>query len=461
MEKEMPAFRRRLKNTPPVRLIVESFLLVILLGALLLMLPVSSRDGTMTSFLSSLFTSTSAVCVTGLVLFDTWQHWSVFGQSVILCLIQIGGLGLVTFTTGISLLVKRRLGLRGIQLATENTSGSAMHIVRHIKIILAFTFVCEFFGALLLMLRFVPQYGLHGLWISVFTAVSAYCNAGFDIMGFTVPGSSLTAYVADPLVSLTVAALIVTGGIGFLVISNFYAAKVKSRLQHETVTHLSFHSHIVLWTTACLILGGTVLFLATEWDNKLAGMGFGVKLNAALFQSVTTRTAGFNTIDIGSMRDISKIGTIILMFIGASPASTGGGIKTTTFVVLIAAVVSTMRGREEAELRGRRIDKSTVYRALSIISVAVVVVLITCGAIMACNPQTNGIDALFEATSAFGTVGLSAGVTPTLTAVSKCFVILAMFIGRVGPVSLGLAVALRRPHIAISCVLPEGRVVVG
>lgn len=461
MGEEIPLLKKRMRNIPPVRLIVVSFLLVILAGAALLTLPASSRDGAATPFLDALFTATSAVCVTGLVLFDTWVHWNVFGQAVILILIQVGGLGLVTFTTGFTLLLRRRLGFRDIQLAVENTAGSVMHIIRLIKIILSFTFACETAGALLLMLRFVPQYGAHGIWISFFTAISAYCNAGFDILGFTGPGSSLTGYVGDPLVSLTVAGLIVTGGLGFVVIGDIFTARIRPRMKGEHPQPLKFHTQIVLLTTALLIVVGTVLVFVCEYDNTLSGMNFGTQINAALFESVTTRTAGFNSLDIASQRDLTKLIMVILMFIGASPGSTGGGIKTTTFVVLAAAVLSVMRGSDEAVVLKRRLDKFTVYRSLAILTVGVLVIVVTAGIIMTTNAATSGVDALFEATSAFGTVGLSANVTPTLTPLAKMAVICTMYVGRVGPVSLGLAFTLRKGRLASGAVLPEGKIIVG
>lgn len=450
-----------MKGIPPVRLIAVSFLLVILAGAVLLTLPVSSREGTATPFLDALFTATSATCVTGLVVFDTWVHWNAFGQAVVLLLIQVGGLGLVTFTTGLMLLLRRKLGFHDIQLAVENTAGSVMHIIRLIKIVLFFTFLCETAGALLLMLRFVPQYGAHGIWISFFTAISAYCNAGFDILGFTGAGKNLTGYVGDPLVSLTVAGLIVIGGLGFIVISDIFTARIRPRMRVEHPQPLKFHTQIVLMTTAMLIVVGTVLIFICEYDNTLNGMNFGTKLNASLFQSITTRTAGFNTISIAAQRDITKLIMVILMFIGASPAGTGGGIKTTTFVVLVAAVLSVMRGSDEAVILKRRLDKFTVYRALAILSVGVLVIVVTAGIIMTTNASTSGVDALFEATSAFGTVGLSANVTQTLTPIAKMAVICTMYIGRVGPVSLGLAFTLRKGRLASGAVLPEGKIVVG
>lgn len=451
--------KRRLKSIPPVRLIVASFLIVILVGAFLLTLPISSRSGSPTAFIDALFTATSATCVTGLVVFDTWIHWNVLGQVIVISLIQIGGLGVITFTTGFSLLLRRRLGLRDIQLATENTGGDTINITRLVKMILLFTAGCETLGALILMLRFVPQFGAKGIWIAFFTAISAYCNAGFDILGFVMKDGNLIPYVSDPLVCLTVGALIVVGGLGFVVISNIYSSQIITRLHKQKPGHLNFHSTIVLTMTGILIAAGTILFFVCEYNNTLRGMNFGTQLNASLFQSISPRTAGFASVDIAKEHDFTKIITVVLMFIGASPAGTGGGIKTTTFLVLAATVFSVMRGNEETTILKRRIDKSTVYRSLSIFFGALFVVLFTTGVILTADPDVTGIDALFEATSAFGTVGLSASVTQTLSDISKFVVSCTMFVGRVGPVSLGLALALHKCRRGI--VLPEGRVIVG
>jgi len=457
---EKSSVRRRLKNVPPVRLIVVSFFIVIMVGAFLLTLPICSKSGRPTLFIDALFTSTSATCVTGLVVFDTWTHWNVLGQIIILSLIQIGGLGVITFTTGFSLLVRRKLGLRDIQLATENTNGSTIGIARLIKMILIFTFCCETIGALLLMIRFVPQFGPKGIWIAFFTAISAYCNAGFDILGFVMKDGNLIPYVSDPLVCLTVGALIVIGGLGFVVISDIYYSRVLTRFHKDHPVHLNFHSRLVLIISGILIIVGTLLFFLCEYNNTLHGLNFGTKLNASLFQSISARTAGFASIDIAKEYDFTKIITVILMFIGASPGGTGGGIKTTTFIVLTATVFSVMRGQEDTTILKRRVDKFTVYRALAIVTGALFVVFVTTGIILTADPDINGIDALFEATSGFGTVGLTAGVTSTLSAISKFAVSCTMFVGRVGPVSLGLALAMHKGRHGVS-ILPEGKVIVG
>lgn len=453
---------KKIKTFAPVRLIVSSFVLIIIIGTILLMLPVSARNGRATPFIDALFTSVSATCVTGLVVFDTWTHWNEFGQAVILLLIQVGGLGVITITTGFTLLVRRRLGLRDVQLAMENTSGNTLNIYHLVRTILAFTLSCEFVGALLLSIRFVPQFGSYGVWIAVFEAVSAYCNAGFDILGFRWKDGSLIGYTGDPLVSLVIAALIITGGLGFIVITDVFNAKLKTRFEKKKPTHLSLHSTIVLLVSAVLLVLGTVLFLIMEYSNTLDGLNFLEKLNASFFQSASMRTAGFASVNVGAEHDITKVMTILLMFIGASPASTGGGIKTTTFVVLAATVISVIRGHEDTIILKRRIDKSVVYRALAIVTVAMLVVVFSTSVILlSSEDQIGAIDALFESVSAFGTVGLTTGITQILSPISKICLCLTMFIGRVGPVSLGLAIAGKKNSRKVAAVRPEGKVIVG
>lgn len=461
MEEKESLFKR-LKDVSPVRLIVSSFFIIIVVGSLLLSLPISARNGRFTNLLDSFFTATSSTCVTGLALFDTWSHWSGFGQAVILLLIQLGGLGLVTFTTGFTLFLRRKLGLRDLQLAKEYTSGSMMDTPRLIRTILFWTLVCEATGSLVLAIRFVPQFGAHGVWVSIFLAVSAYCNAGFDILGFLQPDSSLTAYVNDPLVSLTIAFLIILGGIGFLVINDLHAWSLKKLHKEENHPHLSLHTLIVLKTTLILLVLGTLLFLLFESNNTLKGMNFFQKLHASFFQSVTARTAGFATINVGDQLDITKMLTIVLMFIGASPSSTGGGIKTTTFVVLIFTVISVLRGRDDTTVMKRRVDKPIIYRSLSIVVIALLVIMTTT-VVVAIAEEHHGVtalDALFESVSAFGTVGLTTGITSTLSTFSKIILSITMFIGRVGPISLVLALTMNHPNRP-GTILPEGKVIVG
>lgn len=462
MVKKPVPLMKRLKTVAPVRLIVSSFLLIVVLGTLLLMLPISSKNGCPTPVIDALFTSTSATCVTGLVVYDTWTHWSWFGQIVILALIQIGGLGLVTFATGINVLFRRKMGLRDLQIATQNTGSTALDVYRLIRIILFFTFTCELIGAGLLAVRFIPQFGSDGIWISLFLSISAYCNAGFDILGFQMENGSLIPYAGDPFVCLVIALLIIIGGIGFIVIKEIYFARISPLLHRKKPMHLTLHSSIVLSISALLLVAGTVLFLVCEYDHTLKDMNFGEKLNTAFFQSASSRTAGYASVDIGAERDITKLITCIFMFVGAAPTSTGGGVKITTFVVLVATVGSVVRGYGDTVLLKRRIDKNTVYRSLAIFTFSFLLVIITTSVILSSNPHMpiSATDALFEAASAFGTVGLSTGITPFLSVASKCVVALTMFVGRVGPVSLMVALTMRSTHRG-ETVLPEGKIVVG
>lgn len=448
-----------LKTAAPVRVITASFLLLILTGCLLLTLPVSSSTGAFTHPLDALFTATSATCVTGLSVVDTTSHWSPFGQGVLLALIQLGGLGLSTFATGFSLLVRRRLGLREMVLTGEASGGDMPDAAALLKLMLGFTFLCEGLGACLLMLRLVPQYGVQGVWPSVFVAVSAYCNAGFDILGFVPGNSSLTAFAGDPLVSLTICGLIITGGLGFVVVRDLYLCKIRSPLRRRGAKRLNFHSQICLRATLALLVLGTLGFFLLEYNRTMAHLGFFEKLNAAFFQSVNTRTAGFASVDIEAQNSFTKVLSVALMFVGGCPGSTAGGVKTTTLVVLLAAVSSTLRGRGEASVLRHRFAPGVVYKSLTVVLLGLAVVFADATALTLLNPEIRFIDVLYEAASAFGTAGLTAGVTTRLEPVSRLLLCVTMFIGRVGPLSFGLTIWLRaKPSPAI---LPEGRMLIG
>lgn len=447
------------KLTSPTRMISLSFAGVILVGTFLLMLPASSRDGSMTHFLDCLFTSTSATCVTGLVVYDTFTHWSVFGQIVILAMIQCGGLGLVTFTTFFNLFLGRKLGLRGMQLASESVSaGSFGETPRLVRMVILFSLLVEAAGACLLGLYFVPQYGARGIFISVFLAISAFCNAGFDILGFLGEYTSLTTFNGNYWVLFVIMALIIIGGLGFLVWSDI--------IHYRRGRKLLLHTKIVLLTTGLLLIIGFVLFLVFEWDNPatLGQLTFPEKLNASLFQSVTLRTAGFNSVDIASLREITKSFSILIMFIGAAPGSTGGGIKVTTLTVVIMTAVSMIRGKEEPIIFKRRIPAKVVYKSLAIMFLGVLVVSVTSIILTVSSPiddiQATGTDAVFEAVSAFATVGISAGVTGIASIPSLLAIIVTMFIGRVGPVSFGMTLTATHANSRKE-ILPEGKIIVG
>ena len=429
----------KIKTTPPVRVIVVSFALIILVGTLLLMLPISSKVGG-ASFIDALFTTTSATCVTGLVVGDTYTLWTPFGQGVILGCIQLGGLGLSTLTIGFSLLVRRKLGIREMKLASESSGGSGLDIAGLLRLTIIFTFACEAIGACLLALRFVPMFGVNGIWPSIFCAISAFAG--------------------DPLVSLTISFLIIIGGLGFIVVQDIYLCKIQPRFHHKDTIRLNFHSQICLRVTIGLLVFGTLGFFLLEFSNTMQGLNVLEKLNCAFFQSTNTRTAGFASVDIASQFEFTKVLSVLLMFIGACPGSTGGGIKTTTFTVLAATIVCTIRGKSEAVILRHRFSTPTVYKAFTLTFVSILLVFIDAGVISSLNPDILYIDCLYEATSAFGTVGLSASVTPNLDPISKLILIFTMFVGRVGPLSFGLSILMRHKEKGAS-IYPEGRMIIG
>ena len=445
---------RLLQN--PAMMIVGSFLILILAGALLLTLPVFNREGVFTPFLNSLFTATSATCVTGLIVYDTYTYFNMGGQTVIITLIQLGGLGLVTLTSFFYLLIGKRLGLRTAHLAQESVnSDEQINTARLIKMLVFLTAGIELAGALLLSIYFVPEFGQYGIFMSVFFAVSAYCNAGFDLLGMRGEFSSLLSVNDQPLVLLTIMGLIICGGLGFIVWQDLWNYHRRRRL--------FLHTKIVLISTAILVFGGALLFLVLEWDNPatMGGMSFGQKLLNALFQSVTTRTAGFDALNNPGMQGTSKLLSVVLMFIGAAPGSTGGGIKVTSIVVLVMTVFSVMRGRSETIIHHRRIDKMIVYKALSVMFLGMLLVMLTSGVILATSSSDSSVDALFEATSAFATVGLTAGVTSVADGFSKVMLIIAMFLGRVGPVSFALSISVAAGTRDKKQIIPEGKIWVG
>lgn len=450
--------RRKNSSVSPIRIVVLSFLMVILTGTMLLHLPIATKDGSI-SFIDALFTATSATCVTGLIVFDTYSKFTVFGQAVILAMIQIGGLGLVTFTTFFSIIVGKKLGFKTLKVASNSSSiDNVAEIASMMKTILIVAFTCEFIGFLCLSLVMVPKYGIaQGLWISLFTAISAFCNAGFDIFGFISPYTSLTTYANNVWVNLVIMLLIISGGLGFMVWSEIKNAK--------KVKQLSFHSRIVLITTAGFIVFGTLAFLILEWNNPktLGNMPVWEKVLASAFQSVTCRTAGFNTIDQNGMTGLSKIFSSFLMFVGAAPGGTGGGIKITTFTVILVTIASVIRGRSDAIFLNRKINQYTVYKSLSIITIALLAV--SCTSIIVYHTSSGevatGINCVYESFSAFATVGLTTGVTLVMSTVGKIFTIISMFLGRVGPVSLAISLSLSYNDFSKREICPDGKIIVG
>ncbi len=449
-KKELPL----LKN--PALIIVSSFAILILVGALLLTLPFMNRTGSFTPFLDALFTATSATCVTGLIVYDTYVYFNMAGQTVIIALIQLGGLGLVTLTSFFYLLIGKRMNLRTAHLTQESVSSDdKIDTVRLVKMVVFLTASIEAVGALLLMCYFVPAYGTYGIFMSVFFAISAYCNAGFDLLGMHGEYSSLISINQNPWVLTILMLLIISGGLGFIVWQDLWNFRRRRRLL--------LHSKIVLVTTGILILSGAILFLLTEWSNPatMGNMGVGGKILNAFFQSVTTRTAGFDSIGNGEMTTLSKFISVIYMFIGAAPGSTGGGIKVTTLVVLLMTVVSVTRGRTDTVIRNRRVDKLVVYKALSVAFLGMLLVMITTGVLLATESSSSEINALFESTSAFATVGLSVGISAEAHELGKIMLIIGMFLGRVGPVSFALSISMAAGAREKKQVMPDAKIWVG
>ena len=439
-EKKLIHARRHVSQT---QFIAYGFFCVIITGTLLLMLPFASRDGQSEPFLNCLFTATSASCVTGLVVADTWSQWSLFGQLVILTMIQIGGLGFITVGVFISIILRRKIGLkeRGLMMESVNTLQIG-GVVRLAKKIIIGTCIFEGTGAVLLAIRFIPQFGfLRGLFYGIFHSISAFCNAGFDLMGGQTPYSSFVAYYDDWLVNLVIMSLIIIGGIGFIVWDDLSRNKLHFR-------KYMLQTKIVLVTTAILVFGGGLLFYLLERNHLLVGMNTSGKILTSLFSSVTARTAGFNTTDTAALTDGSKLLTIILMFIGGSPGSTAGGIKTTTLVVLLLCVHSNIKQTYGINIFGRRLENDAVKRAGTILTINLLLAVTASLAIMAIQPLGFS-DILFETFSAIGTVGMTTGITRALHPVSRCIIILLMYCGRIGSLSFALAFvqSKRKPHV--------------
>lgn len=435
----------------PPRILVLGFAAIILLGTALLMLPISTRTGESLGFIDALFTSTSATCVTGLVVVDTATTFSYFGEFVIMLLIQIGGLGFMTMATLFALAFKRRISLKDRLILQEAMNQSSMEgIVRLIRRVLLYSLIIEACGAVILMIRWAFDMPLgQAIYYGVFHAVAMFNNAGFDLFGGY---RSLTGYVYDPVVNIVVMFLIVSGGIGFIVLSDL----IDFRKQRK----LSLHSKVVLTTTAALLLVGFIIIFIFEFTNPrtLGSLNWGGKFFGALFQSVTPRTAGANTIDITGLRQATQFFIVILMFIGASPGSTGGGIKTTTFTIMVGAVIAMMRGREDIVMFRYRLAQERVLKALTIVLLAILLIL-TVSMILSTTEEGDFLEILFETTSAFGTVGLSMGLTPDLTVFGKIMISLTMFVGRLGP--LTLAYALGRGKGKELYRHPEGKMIIG
>lgn len=419
------ALKKKIKLSS-FQIISLGFVGLILLGTFLLCLPISNKNGEWTPFMDGLFTSTSAVCVTGLVVYDTATHWTIFGQVVILILIQIGGMGVVTLVASLLMISGKKIGLlaRGT-MQDAVSSPSIGGIIRFVGFILKGIFIVELIGALIMMPVFVSDYGAKGIWMSVFHSVSALCNAGFDIMGDkTGEFTSLTGYVGNPVVSLTVCALVIVGGIGFVVWRDVIEYKFKIRKYR-------LQSKIALLTSLILLVIPAVYFFFFEFQN----MKIGERILASVFQAVTPRTAGFNTVDLNPISGAGLTVIIMLMLIGGSTGSTAGGMKTSTVAIIFSSVVALFRKKEQPELLQRRIGEETVRSALSVL-IMYLVLFLSAGLLISRIENVSMMESLFETASAIGTVGLTLGITPTLHTVSKLILIVLMYFGRIGVLTL-------------------------
>ena len=425
--------RTRARALSPTKTIAITFAVLILVGALLLTLPAASRSGVSCGFRPALFTATSATCVTGLVLFDTYSQWSGFGQTVIICLIQIGGLGFMSAATLFVFMLRKRIGLKQRLVMAQALSVSDMEgIVRLQKTVLVGSFSIEAVGALILMARFWPEYGfVNALKWGVFHSVSAFCNAGFDILGCITPGASLMEFNSDPVVLLTLGALVTVGGLGFLVWQEIW--------EFRKAKKLSVYAKLVLLATAGLIAGGWVLICLLEWNNPatLGPMSIPDKLLNGLFQSITLRTAGFVAIDQGKLTDGAKAVSMALMLIGGSSGSTAGGLKTVTFLVIVLFIGARVRGRSTVSVFHRTIPQSQVLDSMTIAAIMLVLAVFGGGFISATSP-VSFTDGLYESISAIATVGLTAGATGSLSIPAQLLMIVYMYFGRVGVLTISM-----------------------
>lgn len=429
-------------------IILLSFLSAILAGSILLSLPISSADGKATEFTDALFTATTSTCVTGLVVTPTVSSWSIFGQVVILILIQIGGLGVITIMSGIMILLHKKMGISDRMLLQDAFNlNSLSGIVRFVKKVVKGTFIIEAIGALLYMTVFIPDFGLKGIWISVFTSVSAFCNAGIDI----IADNSLCNYALNPVINAVTCLLIIIGGIGYIVWWDILRV-VKNSFKKKTklFSSLTLHSKIAITSTVFLIFAGAFLIFVFEYSNPKTIGEFTLleKIQASVFQSVTTRTAGFATLPQENITNASATVCLLLMFIGGSPVGTAGGIKTVTFAVLIVSALCSIRNKEDTELFGRQITKQAVSKAVAVTFMSFLI-MFTSTVLLSAVTQASTLDILYETVSATATVGLTRNLTPSLNTIGKLIITATMYLGRVGPISLAIAFGQRKENQSI------------
>ncbi|MEH7444344.1 TrkH family potassium uptake protein [Bacillus sp. JJ1122] len=444
--------RKMLFKLEPPKILVLGFGTIILLGSLLLSLPAATTDGKGLSWLDALFTATSATCVTGLVVVDTGDTFTQFGEMVILSMIQIGGLGFMSFATLLAFILGKRISLKERLIIQESLNNATVEgVVRLVKRILIFTAVIEIAGGILLSLRFAQDMAAgKAIYFGFFHAISNFNNAGFDIMG---EFRGFTSYADDPVINITLISLISLGGIGFIVMNELF--------EYKSTKRISLHSKMVLSVSGILVLGGALLIFILEYNNPatLKPLSMAGKILGSFYQSVTPRTAGSNTLNIGDLTQTTLFMIIFLMFIGASPGSTGGGIKTTTFAILMGAVKAQIRGREDVTFFGRRMDYSIIYKSITVTLIALFLIIFVTMVLTITEPGKDFLMLFFETVSAFATVGLSMGLTPELSPLGKILITFTMFAGRIGPMTLAFAVAKKRKEDHYR--YPAGKVMIG
>lgn len=431
---------KTIKHLSSAQVVLIGFLAIILAGSVLLCLPISSADGKVVSYVDALFTATTATCVTGLVTVPTVSTWSIFGQVIILLLIQIGGLGVITIAASIMMMLGKRIGIGNRILIQDSFNlNSLSGIVKFIKKVIIGTLIIEGIGALLYMTVFVPDFGIKGIWISVFNSVSAFCNAGIDI----ISENSLCDYALNPVINLTTSFLIISGGIGFVVWWDVIEIIKNKKRRH--LRFLSLHSKIAISATAVLIVVGTILFFIFEYNNPLTMQSYSLieKVEASFFQSVTTRTAGFATIPQENFTNASSIVSLLLMFIGGSPVGTAGGIKTVTFVILLATAASVIKNKRTIDVFNRQISEKSIKKAIAVFATSFSVMTLSTILLSAAS-NADFLDMLYETVSATATVGLTRNFTASLNTVGKIIIIATMYFGRVGPISLAVAFKMRK-----------------
>lgn len=442
------------KTITPARTLALGFIIIILIGAVLLFMPFSSSSGSFTDFVDCLFTAASATCVTGISVVETYTHWSIIGQVVILLLIQVGGLGFVTLVTFFNLAIGKKIGLLKANSISGDFSMSGLSATKKLFTrIVAVSLSVETAGACLLMVRFIPDYGGYGVFMAFFTAVSAFCNAGFDLFGIDGEGMGLSGFIDDPYVLMIIALLIILGGLGFVVWEEL--------LSYRKEKHFSLHTRIVLISTGVLLVLGMLIYLTTAFTvpSIFGEYSFGQKLYTSFFASASARTGGFTAAPYPLANSFSQLFTILLMFIGAAPGSTGGGIKITAAAILISTAWSVLRGREDTQMLGHVVTKQVVYKTLTVLFLSLAFLVTGFFVIHLLNIDTNPLDVLFEVVSAFTTTGYSAGVSASSGVATKLLLSFIMYVGRIGPVSLMLSFTGTQT-VNRSRILPQGEIMV-